>query len=63
MPCVPVGPWVQDGTGHSVTVDTQRALLEGGAVDTDSGNTTWPKVWTQGIGQGPQWDQIGIEKE
>lgn len=25
-------------------------------------SNTHPKVWTQGTGQGPQWDQMGKKK-
>lgn len=61
--CVPVAPWVQAGSGHSVP---GHAWGSGGrAVDTTGpllSKVSNAHKFGLGTGQGPQRDQMGIEK-
>lgn len=63
VPCVPVAPWVQAGSGHSVPGHTRGS--GGRAMDTTGpllSKVSNAHKFGLGTGQGPQWDQMGIEK-
>lgn len=63
VPCVPVAPWVQAGSGHSVPGHTRGS--GGRAMDTTGpllSKVSNAYKFGLGTGQGPQWDQMGIEK-